>query len=74
MKDFKKESHDQNKQNDAERTKSAPAHQTPIDGPTSQMKVSSKIEITISPMQLAAAKWLFHQYELKPPTWLRQKF
>jgi len=74
MNDFKEESRNQNKQNSSEHTKSAPDHQTPIKDTTSQMKVSSKIEITITPEQLSAAKWLFHQYELKPPTWLRQKF
>lgn len=74
MQDFKKESPNQNKQNGSEHINSALDHQTPIKDTTSQMKVSSKIEITISPMQLAAAKWLFHQYEQKPPTWLRQKF
>jgi hypothetical protein len=74
MNDFKKESPTQNKQNSSEHINSAFGHQTTIKDTTSQMKVSSKIEITISPMQLAAAKWLFHQYDLKPPTWLRQKF
>lgn len=53
---------------------SAPDQQTPIHDTTLQRKVPSKIEITISPMQLVAAKWLFHQYDQKPPTWLRQKF
>lgn len=74
MQDFKKESPNQNNQNGSGYTKSTPDHQTPIYDTTLQRKVSSKIEITISPMQLAAVKWLFHQYEQKPPTWLRKKF
>lgn len=74
MKDFKKESRIQNTQHGTGHINSAPDHQTPIYDQTSQMKVSSKIEITITRQQLIAAKWLFHQYELKPPSWLRQKF
>lgn len=74
MKDFKKESHDQNKQNGSEHTNSAPDHQTPISDPTSQMKVSSKIKITITRKQLVAAKWLFKQSDKPKPSWLRQKF
>ncbi len=74
MKDFTKESHIKNKQNDSEHTNSAPDHQTPISDTTLQRKVSSKIEITITPKQLLAATWLFKQAELKKPGWLRQKF
>lgn len=74
MQDFKEESRNQNKQNGLEYTKSASGHQTPIEDTTSQMKVSSKIEITITRKQLAAVTWLFRQYDLKKPSWLRQKF
>jgi hypothetical protein len=74
VQNYKEESRNQNKQNGSEHINSAHDHQTPIHDTTLQRKVPSKIEITISPMQLAAAKWLFHQYEQKPPTWLRQKF
>lgn len=74
MKNYKEESRNQNKQNGSEHINSAPDHQKAISKPTLQRKAPSKIEITISPMQLAAAKWLFHQYDQKPPTWLRQKF
>lgn len=74
MKNYKEESSTQNKQNGSEHTNSALKPQATISNTTSQMKASSKIEITISPMQLAATKWLFHQYDLKPPTWLRKKF
>lgn len=74
MKNLKEESSTKNVQNGSEHINSAPNHQTPIHDTTLQRKVPSKIEITISPMQLAAAKWLFHQYEQKPPTWLRKKF
>jgi hypothetical protein len=74
MKDFKKESHDQNKQNGSEHINSASDHQTPIKDTTSQMKVSSKIEINITHQQLNKAKWLFEQSGKRKPDWLRQKF
>jgi hypothetical protein len=74
MENYTKESHDQNKQNGSEHIKSALDHQIAIDDTTSQMKVSSKIEITITPQQLIAATWLFKQAEEKKPGWLRQKF
>ncbi len=74
MKDFKKESHDQNKQNGSEHTNSAHGHQTPINDSTSQMRVASKIEITITRQQLSTAKWLFEQAGKQKPSWLRQKF
>lgn len=74
MKDFKKESHDQNKQNGAEHTNSAPDPQTPIKDTTSQMRVSPKVEITITRKQLSTAKWLFEQAGKSKPSWLRQKF
>jgi len=38
------------------------------------MKVSSKIEITITRKQLSEATWLFNQYGKRKPDWLRQKF
>ena len=71
---FKEVSHNQNKQNGSEHTNSAPDYQTPIKDTTSQMKVSSKIEITITRQQFAAAKWLFKQSDKRKPSWLRQKF
>ncbi len=74
MKDFKKESHDQNKQNGSEHTNSAPGHQTTIYDTTSQIKVSSKIEITITSKQLGEIKWLINQACKQKPNWLRQKF
>lgn len=74
MTDFKKESRTINKQNWSEHINSASDHQKPILGTSSQRKVSSKIETTITRQQLMAAKWLFDQYGIKPPTWLRQKF
>ena len=58
---FKEVSHDQNKQNGSKHTNSALDHQTPIKDTTSQMRVSSKIEITITRQQLSTAKWLFEQ-------------
>jgi len=74
MKDFKKESRTENTQNGTGHINSASNHQTPILSTSSKMKVSSKIEITITPKQLTAATWLFRQYDLKTPSWLRQKF
>lgn len=74
MNDFKKESRNQNKQNGTEHTNSAQSPQTPIKDTTSQMKVSSKIEITITRQQLNLAKWLFEQAGKSKPSWLRQKF
>jgi hypothetical protein len=74
MNDFKKESHHQNKQTNSEHINSASEYQTPISDTTSQMKVSSKIEITITRQQLSVAKWLFKQADKPKPSWLRQKF
>lgn len=74
MKDFKKESHDQNQQNDSGCTKYALDHQATISDTTSQMKVSSKIEITITRNQLSEATWLFKQSGKRKPDWLRQRF
>lgn len=71
---FKEVSHNQNKQNGSEHTNSALDHQTPIADTTSQMRVSSKIEITITRQQLSTAKWLFEQAGKQKPSWLRQKF
>src|SRR5262245_54668589 len=74
MKNSKKESSTQNTQNGLEHINSAPDYQTPIYDTTSQMKVSSKIEITIKRQQLNEAKWLFNQSCKLKPSWLRQKF
>ncbi len=74
MKNIKKESHNKNNQNEPEHINSALDHQTTISDTTSQMKVSSKNEITITRQQLAAAKWLFVQAGKPKPSWLRQKF
>ncbi len=70
----KEVSRNQNKQNGSEHTNSALDHQTSIKDTTSQMRVSSKIEITITRQQLSTAKWLFEQAGKRKPTWLRQKF
>jgi hypothetical protein len=74
MRNLKEESSTKNKRNVLERVNYAPGHQAPVPAPTLQRKVASKIEITITPDQLIAAKWLFRQYDLKAPGWLRQKF
>ncbi len=74
MENFKEESSTQNTQNGSEHTNSAPDYQIAIYETTSQMKVSSKIEITITNKQLGEIKWLFGQYGKRKPDWLRQKF
>lgn len=74
MKNYKEESDSKNKQNKSEHTNSASEPQTPIFDTTSQMKVKSKIEITITRQQLNKAKWLFEQAGKQKPSWLRQKF
>lgn len=74
MEDFTKESHTKNTQKGTGHINSALDHQTPIHETTSQMKVSSKIEITITRQQLNKAKWLFEQAGKRKPDWLRQKF
>lgn len=74
MNDSKKESRSLNKHHESERTNSASDHQKAISSTTLQRKVSSKIEITITPQQLGAISWLFFQAGEKKPGWLRQKF
>ena len=74
MENFKKESSTQNTQNGSEHTNSAPNYQTTIYKTTSLMKVSSKIEITITSKQLGEIKWLINQACKQKPNWLRQKF
>lgn len=74
MKNFKEESRTQNKHDGLEHINSASDPQTSIPDPTLQRKVSSKIEITITREQLAAAKWLFKQADKPKPNWLRKKF
>lgn len=41
---------------------------------TSQRKVVSKNKIIITHAQLREATWLFKQYNLKKPGWLRRRF
>lgn|GEM_PF-1134698 len=48
--------------------------QTPILDGTPQRKVASRIEIKLSRTQLREMQWLFTQYGLDKPTWLRGKF
>lgn len=74
MKDFKEESHTKKHQKHDGSINYASDTQTPIKDPTLQRKVSSKIEITITPQQLGAVTWLFKQADEKKPGWLRQKF
>lgn len=74
MGNFKEVTHLQNKPNQSGRTNYALDTQTTIADTTSQMKVSSKIEITITYKQLVETKWLFGQYGKRKPNWLRQKF
>jgi hypothetical protein len=48
--------------------------QTRILSTTSQRKVSPKIEIKLGRKQFYETRWLFNQYGLKTPSWLRGKF
>ena len=72
--DFKKESHTKKHQKHVGRINYASDTQTTISDTTSQMRVSSKIEINITRQQLNKAKWLFEQAGKRKPDWLRQKF
>lgn len=74
MENLKEESCTKNTQTGTGHINSAHDHQTPIYDTSSQMKVSSKIEITITREQLTVATWLFKQYGKRKPDWLRQKF
>lgn len=68
------ESPTKNLQKQAGRINYATRTQTQISDMTSQRKVSSKKEITLGRKQFNETRWLFNQYGLKTPSWLRGKF
>ncbi len=74
MKNLHQESPSKNNQNGSVGILYAPDTQTPILNPASQREVSPKIEIKLGRKQLNETQWLFTQYGLKKPTWLRGKF
>lgn len=74
MANFKEESHIQNITKDSKCIDYAINNQTPIEATTLQRKVTTKTEICLEPRQLHETKWLFRQYELPKPGWLRQRF
>lgn len=74
MENIKEVSRIQNNANSTERTNYAPSTQSAVLDPTSQSKVSPRIEIKLGRKQLYETQWLFTQYGLSKPTWLRGKF
>ena len=74
MKNFKEESRGDNHQNGSEHINYAPDTQTPISDPTSQRKVKTKTQITLSSEQFKHTRWLYKQYGRKTPSWLRKTF
>ncbi len=62
------------KQKTAKRINTALGTQKQVSSTTSQRKVSPKIEITLGRQQFKETRWLFNQYGLKTPSWLRGKF
>lgn len=68
------ESPTQNIQKQLKHMNDAHSTQSQVLGPTSQRKVSSKIEITLGHQQFKETRWLFNQYGQKTPSWLRGKF
>jgi len=60
--------------NNAKRIIYAPDTQTPILDATSQRMVQPRMEIQLNRRQFNETRWLFTQYGLKAPSWLRSKF
>lgn len=74
MKNSKKESRNQNPQEGAGRINYAPDTQKPILDPTSQRKVKNQMQVTLGRRRFNFTRWLYKQYGLKTPSWLRSKF
>ena len=72
-KNIKVESHSQNNNNPAEYTDYADGSKKTALGTTSQRKVPPKNEISITCTQRKWVAYLYEQYGLKTPGWLRQK-
>jgi hypothetical protein len=74
MENYKEESTDQNPHEDTGHTNYAPNSPAPISDSTSQRKVKTKIEIKLGYERFNTTRWLYNQYGLKTPTWLRRTF
>lgn len=73
MQNLKEESPDQNLWKSAEHTNYAHETPTSISVPTSQSKVKTKIVIKLC-SRFESTRWLYKQYGLKSPSWLRRTF
>jgi hypothetical protein len=73
MQNLKEKSLGQNPPKNAEHTKYALDTQTPIPASTSHRQVKTKIEIKLCE-RFKETRWLYNQYGLKAPTWLRRAF
>ena len=65
---------DQNHDNSDDHAQHQPGAQTAKVGSTLYRKVAPKNEIIITRQQLSDVSWLFRQYDLTKPGWLRTKF
>lgn len=74
MENLHQESPSKNNQNGSGRIIYAPSTQTPILDPTSQRKVKTQMQVTLGRRRFNFTRWLYKQYGLKSPTWLRSKF
>jgi hypothetical protein len=74
MTNCKEESLDQNPQECAGRMNYAPSTQRPILAPTLQRRVKPRIVIKLGCKQFDYTRWLYKQYGLKTPGWLRRTF
>jgi hypothetical protein len=64
----------QNRANDFGRNQHALCHIQQELVPTLQHKVTAKSEVSLTHAQLREAAWLFKQYDLQKPGWLRTRF
>lgn len=67
-------SHAQNPAGNIKHISYALGYESLVYDPTSQMRVKTKNEVTLGRERLKETQWLFRQYGLKTPTWLRSKF
>lgn len=74
MQNYKEESPNQNPQEDAGHTNYVLDSPASILAPTSQREVKTKIVIKLGSGQFDTTRWLYKQYGLKTPTWLRRTF
>lgn len=74
MKNLHLKSSQQNHPQSSDPTHYQDGTQRPKAGPTLQSKAVSKNEIIITRSQFREAAWLFKQYGLQKPGWLRTRF